>query len=286
MSLEGLNSLSARVESAAELEDDARATLRSLILTLADSKRVLGLRYSDRMLGAPTLEAGIAASSMAQDEWGHARLTYALLGDFGDDPKALEHERPAAEYRSHPALDAGFGSWADFIACILLVDTSLVVQYGALVESRYTPAHNRVQKMLDEERFHFQYAAGWVRRMAAVPEVREELAASLARYLPQALQWLGDDSADVAGRLVGEGLVSAGPSALRARFLSRVVPVLADAGLADGLGLERRDGGEWTIAHPLSFDGWNEETRRSGGTLDEETAARARGDKNRALLMD
>ncbi|WP_420128292.1 Phenylacetic acid catabolic protein [Longimicrobium sp.] len=277
----------ARVESAAELSDDARAALRSLILTLADSKRVLGLRYSDRMLGAPTLEAGIAASSMAQDEWGHARLTYALLGDFGDDPKALEHERPAAEYRSHPALDAGFNSWADFIACILLVDTSLVVQYGALAESRYTPAHNRVQKMLDEERFHFQYAAGWVRRMAAVPEVREELAASLARYLPQALQWLGDDDASgAAKRLVDEGLVSAGPSDLRARFLSRVVPVLADAGLADGLGLERRDGGEWTIAQPLSFDGWNEETRRSGGTLDEETAARARGDKNRALLLD
>jgi phenylacetate-CoA oxygenase PaaI subunit len=286
MSLEGLNSLSARVESAAELDDDARAALRSLILTLADSKRVLGLRYSDRMLGAPTLEAGIAASSMAQDEWGHARLTYALLGDFGDDPKALEHERPAAEYRSHPALDAELGSWADFIACILLVDTSLVVQYGALVESRYTPAHNRVQKMLDEERFHFQYAAGWVRRMAAVPEVREELAASLARYLPQALQWLGDDTGDTAGRLVGEGLVSAGPSALRARFLSRVVPVLADAGLADGLGLERRDGGEWTIAQPLSFDGWDESTRRSGGSLDEVTAARARGDKNRALLLD
>lgn len=275
----------ARVESAAELSDDARAALRSLILTLADSKRVLGLRYSDRMLGAPTLEAGIAASSMAQDEWGHARLTYALLGDFGDEPKALEHERPAAEYRSHPALDAGFESWADFIACILLVDTSLVVQYGALVESRYTPAHNRVQKMLDEERFHFQYAAGWVRRMAAVPDVCGELAASLARYLPQALQWLGDDAGAASRRLVDEGLVSAGPSALRARFLSRVVPVLADAGLADELGLTR-DGGEWSIAQPLSFDGWSEETRRSGGTLDEETAARARGDKNRALLMD
>jgi ring-1,2-phenylacetyl-CoA epoxidase subunit PaaC len=275
----------ARVESAADLSDDARAALRSLILTLADSKRVLGLRYSDRMLGAPTLEAGIAASSMAQDEWGHARLTYAMLGDFGDDPKALEHERAAAEYRSHPALDAGFGSWADFIACILLVDTSLVVQYGALVESRYTPAHNRVQKMLDEERFHFQYAAGWVRRMAAVPEVREELAASLARYLPQALQWLGDDDAAASKRLVEEGLVSAGPSALRARFLSRVVPVLADAGLADGLGLTR-ESGEWNISQPLSFGGWNEETRRSGGTLDEQTAARARGDKNRALLMD
>ncbi|HEX5870104.1 MAG TPA: hypothetical protein VFY65_06805, partial [Longimicrobium sp.] len=112
-----------------------------------------------------------------------------------------------------------------------------------------------------------------------------ELAASLARYLPQALQWLGDDDAPAGKRLVDEGLVSAAPSALRARFLSRVVPVLADAGLADGLGLTR-ESGEWAISGPLSFDGWNEETRRSAGALDEETAARARGDKNRALLMD
>ena len=274
-----------RVEKAAELADVARGALRSLILSLADSKRVLGLRYSDRMLGAPTLEAGIAASSMAQDEWGHARLTYALLGDFGDDPKALEHERPAAEYRSHPALDTGFESWADFIACILLVDTALAVQYGALAESRYVPAHNRVQKMLDEERFHFQYAAGWVRRIAAVPELRDELSASLARYLAPALQWLGDDTGAASKRLVDEGLVSVGPSALRGRFLARVVPVLADAGLADGLGLTR-DGGEWTISEPLSWAGWDEATRRTGGSLDEETASRARGDKNRALLMD
>lgn len=272
----------ARLESAAELPEDARAALRGLILTLADSKRVLGLRYSDRMLGAPTLEAGIAASSMAQDEWGHARLTYALLGDFGDEPKVLEHERPAAEYRSHPALDAGFGSWADTIAAGLLVDTALAVQYSALVDSRYSPAHNRVQKMLDEERFHFQYAAGWTRRMATVPEVRAELAASLRRYLPEALRWLGDDNAPGTRRLAEEGLVTAGPAELRARFLARVAPVLAETGLAEDAGLSA--GGEY--AGTLEWGGWNEATRRAGGSLDEATAARARGDKNRALLLE
>jgi phenylacetate-CoA oxygenase PaaI subunit len=272
----------ARLESAAGLPEDARSALRALILTLADSKRVLGLRYSDQMLGAPTLEAGIAASSMAQDEWGHARLTYALLGDFGDEPKALEHDRPAAEYRSHPALDAGFGSWADMIAAGLLVDTALAVQYSALADSRYSPAHNRVQKMLDEERFHFQYAAGWTRRMATVPAVRAELAASLGRYLPEALRWLGDDAAPGSRRLVEEGLVTAGPAELRARYLARVAPLLAETGLAEGAGLTA--GGEY--AGTLEWGGWDEDTRRAGGSLDDATAARARGDKNRALLLE
>ncbi len=276
----------ARIDKAAELPDDARAALRALILSLADSKRVQGLRYSDRMLGAPTLEAGIAASSMAQDEWGHARLTYALLGEFGDDPKGLEHARAAAEYQSHPALDAEFGSWSDFIACMLLVDTALATQYGALVGSRYAPVQNRVQKMLDEERFHFQYAAGWTRKIAAVAELKDELAASMAKYLPAALQWLGDDSAPGLRRLVEEGLVTGDASALRAKFLAKVGPVLEDAGLAEGLGITRRDGSTFAYEGSLSWDGWDETTRRSGGALDETVAARARGDKNRALLLD
>jgi ring-1,2-phenylacetyl-CoA epoxidase subunit PaaC len=274
-----------RIEKAADLSAEGRAALRELILALADSKRVLGLRYSDRMLGAPTLEAGIAASSMAQDEWGHARLTYALLGDFGDDPKALEHERPAAAYRSHPALDQPMASWADFIAAMLTVDTAVTAQYAALVESRYAPAHNRVQKMLDEERYHYEYAAGWVRRMAAVPELKEELAASLALYLPEALRWLGDDGGAAARRLQDERLSTADPSALRDRVLARIGPLLAETGLAHGLGVEE-SAGEWSYVHAFDFGGWDEAARRAGGALDEATAARARGDLNRSLLLD
>lgn len=273
------------IESADALPEEVRAPLHDLILVLADSKRVLGLRYSDRMLGAPTLEAGIAASSMAQDEWGHGRLTYALLGDFGSEPKALEHERPAAEYRSAGPLDRAFGSWSETVAAGLLLDTAFSVQYGALVESRYTPVHNRVQKLLDEERFHFQYAAGWARRIAAVEELRAELAAALKALLPEALRWLGREEAEGTRRLVAEGIVREGPDALRERLLARVAPILAEVGLAEEAGLAERDGA-WRYAGALEWSGWDDATRRAGGSLDEETAARARGDKNRAMLLD
>ena len=76
-----------------DLGPEVRAALRRQVLTLADSKRILGLRYSDWLLGAPSIETGIAASSMAQDEWGHARLLYSMLKDFGEDPTTTEHER-------------------------------------------------------------------------------------------------------------------------------------------------------------------------------------------------
>jgi 1,2-phenylacetyl-CoA epoxidase catalytic subunit len=275
----------ARVEKADQLPHDARAALRDLVLVLADTKRVLGLRYSDKMLGAPTLEAGISASSMAQDEWGHGRLTYAMLGDLGLEPKSLEHERAAAEYRSMESLDAELPSWSATIAAGLVLDTALTEQYAALVGSRYAPAQNRVQKMLDEETFHFQYAAGWTRRIAAVESLRAELAAAIAAQLPAALRWLGRDDAPAVQRLVQEGLVTRSPSELRARLLARVGDVLDGVGLAGDAGLQRVDDA-WTFAGDVGWAGWDDATRRGGGALDEVTAARARGDKNRAMLLD
>ncbi|HEV2130254.1 MAG TPA: Phenylacetic acid catabolic protein [Longimicrobiaceae bacterium] len=274
----------ATIEKAAELPEEARNALRDLILALADSKRLLGIRYSDWMLAAPTIEAGIAASSMAQDEWGHGRLTYALLSDFGEEPKQLEHEREAAEYRSIELLDRPLRSWSELIAVSLLLDSALTVQYGALIESRYTPVHNRVQKLLDEEHFHFQYAAGWTRRMARVESLREELQREVDRLLPAILRWFGQEGGSTR-RLVEEGLVREGPDELRARFLARVAPVLVQAGLTGALG--QQPDGEWSYDGDLSWTGWDERTRRAErGGPDAETLARVRGDKNRALLLD
>ncbi len=274
------------IEKAAGLPDDTRPALRALMLTLADSKRLLGIRYSDWMLGAPTLETGIAASSMAQDEWGHSRLTYALLGEFGDEPKRLEHERSSEQYHSMQPLDTPFTSWAEMIAAALLLDGAITMQYAALAESRYTPLHNRVQKLLDEEEFHFQYAAGWSPRIAANEKPREEFAAAAGRHLVSALTWFGRDEDGAYGRLREEGLVQASPDELRERLLMRVAPVLEACGVAEAVGVRRGADG-WRCDARLDWSEWDGSRRRAGsGGPDAETVARVRGDKNRAMLLD
>jgi hypothetical protein len=196
------------VEKSADLAKDTRSALRSLILTLADSKRLLGIRYSDWMLGAPTLETGIAASSMAQDEWGHSRLTYALLSDFGDEPRRLEHEREADEYHSMAELDAPFRSWSEMIAAALLLDGALAMQYAALAGE---PLHPGPQPGAEAAR------RGGVplpvrSRMGA--EARAERRAARAvrggrrRFLAGALNWFGGDEEPSAVLLREEGLVT------------------------------------------------------------------------------
>lgn len=269
-----------------ELGSEVGRALRDLLLTLADNKRILGLRYSDWMLGAPSLETGIAASSMAQDEWGHGRLTYALLSDFGEEPKRLEHDRAAEAYHTMEALDSRFGSWADMIGAAAVLDTAFTVQFGALLESRYAAAHNRVQKLLDEEAFHFQYAAGWLEKLSASPAAREPLASAVASLLPAALRWLGRPGSEDVAHLVSAGLVRDGEDALRDRYLARIGPLLARTGLAGDAGVSA-DGSGWRFTGELDWSGWDDRRRRAApGGPDPDTVARARGDRNRAMLLE
>jgi len=132
------------------MEEPLRGALRRHILTLADSKRLLGIRYSDWVLGAPSLESNIAAASMAQDEWGHARLLYALLKGVGESPREIEHERPAEAYASVDELDSPLEDWAEVVAAMVVVDGVLTAALASFAAGSYEPARARIPKMITE----------------------------------------------------------------------------------------------------------------------------------------
>ena len=268
------NTASADIENPAGLGDAERSAVRDLILVLADSKRLLGMRYADWTLGAPELEAGIACASMAQDEWGHARQLYALLREFGDDTEQLEHGREPDAYRSIALLDQAAATWPELVVLNALVDTALTVQFDALTSSSYLPLRNRCEKLLEEERFHLAHGAAWFRRLASASEgARAATREAAQRVLPGVLQWFGPDGE--RARALGEsGVVGESGGALRQRYLERVgallelVQVQAPKGEPD-------------------FAGFREDFRRpASGTPDPAVVAKVRGDLNRAFLMD
>lgn len=260
------------LESAAELGPPVRSALRRRVLTLADSKRLLGIRYSDWVLGAPSLETNIAMSSMAQDEWGHARLLYAMLKDFGEDPRKVEHERPAAAYASVDVLDEPLEDWAGVVAAMVVVDTGLTVALEGFAGGSYEPARSRVPKMLSEEEFHRDLALAWFRRIAGGgSEGRERLADAVAELLPRTLAWL--DPRDAPFRTLAEaGLVESGTT-LTHRYRERLGDTLALVDLEVAGVLAEREG-------------WDGERARGPGHPAEEAVERARGDRNRALFVE
>lgn len=264
------------IPRAAAFDAGLRDAVRDLILVLADSKRVLGMRFANWILGAPELEAGIACASMAQDEWGHARLLYALLRDFGDDVEQLEHARTPAQYRSIAALDREPQSWPELIAINVLVDTALLLQLEALASSVFVPLRQRVQKLIEEEAFHGAHGAAWLRRIAASgDEGRLVMQTAVARVAPAVLQWFGPDSTR-AHALQEASIVDGAGSDMRTRFIARIAPLIATLEGSDGFSSVEPD-----------FDNFDEATRRPAGSApDERTIAQVRGDRNRAFLMD
>ncbi|HEX7048905.1 MAG TPA: Phenylacetic acid catabolic protein [Longimicrobiales bacterium] len=266
----------ATVEPVPERTAAAQDAVRDLILVLADSKRLLGMRYAEWILGAPELEAGIACASMAQDEWGHARLLYSLLKDFDEDIGHLEHGREPHEYANLEALDRAPEGWFGVVALNALADTALSIQCEALRGSSHAPLAQRVEKLLDEERFHAAHGAAWFRRLAGAGDAaRAALGDAVAEVLPGLLRWFGPDS-DRAAQMTGAGITDAAGSALRARYIERVAPLLELLG----------DGAAPRDAAP-DFDGFDEAVRRVSRTgPDAATVERIRGDRNRAFLMD
>jgi len=256
----------------ATLSDDQQAALKRFILRLADGKRLMGIRYSDWLLGAPSIETGIAMSSMCQDEWGHARLLYAMLKELGHDPEAIEHDRPAEEYANPSSLDVEFSDWAGVVAAIMLMDGALTEALRGFGEGGFELARTRVPKMVDEEDFHHDLGAAWFRRFAkANDEAQSRLKECAGQELPRILSWL-DPQDGPAKALVEAGLVTDGAEVV-ARFRDRVRASLKLIGVdVDSIEADRTE--------------WDEVRGRGPGAPDEETVERARGDRNRMLLVE
>lgn len=248
------------------------AGLERLILTLADSKRLLGIRYSDWLLGAPSIETGIAASSMCQDEWGHARLLYAMLKELDRDPREVEHERPSEAYASVDALDVPFESWAEFVAAAVLVDGAITTAVEGFGNGRFELAGNRVPKMLAEEEFHADFAHAWYRKLAkGTDEAKDALIQATQRFLPRVMAWVAP-SDDLHQELAGAGFTDPADD-LAERFAARVSPVL------QAVKVDIRSAGP-------EREGWDAARGRGPGHPDEESVERARGDRNRALFVE
>ena len=233
------------------LEASLREPMFGLLSSLADNKYVLGRRYAEWCTGAPLLESAVAAAAMAQDELGHARSFYPLLRGFGNGHDATQMEERGWQQRPTSAmrcLDPRFGTWSDFLAANLVVDTALTTLLVAAIDSPYEPLRQRARKIQQEETRHWVHAAGWVRRLS---RSRADLAAALAKVWDDAFTWFGRADDAVVGALHGGGMLAESPDGLRKRLRGKLEPLLDEAGL-----------GEPLFVRQLPWERWDATARR------------------------
>ncbi len=259
-----------------ELSDSMRQALWGLVASLADNKFALGRRVSEWTTGAPTLESAVACAALAQEELGHARVLYPVLQEIappgpGQAPETAwprGDERPTGDGElGGPCrvafLDMPLPSWAHVVAALVLVDGALTTLMEALRESRFAPLARRVGRILEEERFHEQYAMGQLLEVASYPPGLDGLRGPIEQLLPEMLCWFGPGGDDGLDGLCREGLVAAGSHALRQAYLARVAPRLLRAGL-EPAGVRLDPSGRWKHGD-LPWERWSAARRRLTG---------------------
>jgi len=258
------------LDRASALPQDCVPALVDLVVALADNKHALGLRYGEWCSSGPTIEAGVAATAMAQDELGHARVLYGLLEELPGAPHRSEHEWAASDARTAAFLDRPFPGWPHLIVANVLLDQALASVLETALLSRYLPLRQRVRKILEEERYHAIHGQGWLRQLAAEgPRVRELLGEAVRAAWPDALCWFGPADGGSLRPLVDAGVLREAGDPVRERFLAGTGPLLSQSGVAAPV---RAEGDRWVLTEPLPWPVWDERARRvRGGAPERDT---------------
>ena len=188
-------------------------SLSDLVLSIADNKQMLGLRYAEWATRAPSLEADIAAAAMGLDDLGHSRVLYGCLEPLGSDPRGPERESDPASLRALPYFDEPWTEWAQFVAANAILDTAFTAMIEACVNGSVEVLQHRLRKMLMEERYHFLHGRSWLKSgISAEP---------LERAWREAIEWFGPPDGEV-GAMHREGKLSMGPKELQARVVEQL----------------------------------------------------------------
>ena len=184
-------------------------SVSDLVLSIADNKQMLGLRYAEWATRAPSLEADIAAAAMGLDDLGHSRVLYGCLEPLGADPRGPDRESDPASLRALAYFDEPWTTWPQFVAANAILDTAFTAMIEACVGGSVEVLQHRLRKMLMEERYHFLHGRSWLR--SGIDQ------APLNRAWQEAIEWFGPPDGETE-TLHREGKLGMGPAELRAHL--------------------------------------------------------------------
>jgi ring-1,2-phenylacetyl-CoA epoxidase subunit PaaC len=167
------------------------------------------MRYAEWCIAAPSLEADIAAAAMGLDDLGHSRVLYGSLRELGTPDGAAEQ----SGYTNVAYLDSPWTAWNQFVAANAVLDGAFSLMIEALVNGNVEVLRSRLQKMLQEERYHAMHGRSWMREAEAGDAVQ--------RAWREALEWFGPEDGDVT-ELQREGKLAHGVRELRQLLEERI----------------------------------------------------------------
>ena len=242
---------------------------------IADTKLLLSHRYSQWMLSGPALEDGIAGASCAQDELGHVRQLFRLLGEQGQENEWLEGDREAMEYANAAPLDERPDDWMSFVATVGPIERASWYMLDAVDHEDFSGLKTRLGQ---DEFFHLEFLDGRLEAFAA--EDPEGVIEAIESAMPGVLAYVGPADYDAdTDPLVAAGYTDRPALELRTALREKYEEILAETAVSVGdLNVD------WDAP---TADEWNAIRRRTGdGSIPEEDVTALSGVRNKEFAME
>ena len=220
--------------------------LKELLYKIADDQLIIGHRNSEWTGIGPILEEDIAFSSMAQDKLGQSEHIYNLLHQLGEaDADTVAFTRNAPQFHNSQFVELPIGEYDFSLLRHFLFDFAELLRFEALAESSYQPLAQVAKKFKGEIKYHTMHANTWVYQLSTgTDESKNRMQKVLTDYWNFALGIFEEGPAE---ELLISEKIFIGETALKAKWLDAVVPLLEKCGLTvpDKSTWEPRNGGRY-----------------------------------------
>lgn len=256
----------------AGVDSHLREPLHLRLQSFVDTKLLLGYRYNEWALQAPSMEDANAVQGQAANEFGQANHFMTALEALGTDLEAYVARAHPHEYRNLEVLDEGPDAWAEFLAVVGFADMATQVRLESFEGSTFTELAEPAGKAIQEEEFHTQYLVGAVKTYVVDdPGMAARFREALADVVLSVLYWFGPET-DATTELVDTGVLTRSPDRERRRYLSRVTSFIDDqfdrSFAPDGTDPE-------ALLTGLDWGAWDERRLRTAGDGPDEDAVDA-----------
>ena len=221
------------VEGLQHMSPEYLKGIRRILTVSADTELVSAPAYLRAAAHAPALNNFGSAVSIIQDELAHAHIGYRLLGDLGVDMPALIYEREPSAFKYPYAFDVPLDSWYEMVLANALYDQAgFVLLSDVHQHSTFGPWKRALAKVDKEETFHLRHGRTWVKKLAADPDEKAKLQASLDWMFILTLEWFGlPDARKKHGIQLEYGFKGRSNDELRQDWMGHVVPFMEEVGL-------------------------------------------------------
>ncbi len=254
------------------MSEDWPAGAVEFVQAIADTKLLLSHRYAQWMLAGPVLEDDIAGASVAQDEMGHVRQLFRLLGEQGRDQDWLEGDREPAEFANAASLDSPMGNWTEFVVRMNLTERAAWYLLDAIDHEDFDGLVDRIGQ---DEYFHLDYLDARLDTLA--DESADAVAEYAAAAIPEVLAFLGPATPEGASDgLQTTGFTDVSIDRIRESYRAHYEEQFADSGVS----LAAVD---WDAPDP---DTWDETRRRvDDGGIDDQSLRQLSGVESQEYVI-